>query len=105
MSVIPRADDVILVRLTADPGFSADLDAVLSTPSRRDARVILDFAGVIYINSSNIAKLLRLRKALIQADGHLVLCAVPPRIWNIFEVTGLDKVFRFAANEQEAETM
>ncbi len=55
--------------------------------------VVLNFAAVGFINSSNVAKLLRLRK-LTTGDGRrLILCDINTQVWGVFLVTGLDKIF------------
>jgi anti-anti-sigma regulatory factor len=50
---------------------------------------------VAYLNSSNIAKLLRVRKTMIAAGRKLKICGVTPHVWGVFLVTGLDKIFDF----------
>ena len=63
---------------------------------RNGCDVVLDLSGVNYLNSSNIAKLLKLRKLLhSDAPGKLKLCAITDSVWGMFLVTGLDKVFEF----------
>ena len=55
-------------------------------------------ASVRFINSSNIARLLRLRNQMVQQDDRLVLCNVSTQVWSAFLITGLDKVFTFSDN-------
>jgi len=50
---------------------------------------------VSFLNSSNIARLLRLRKQLANADRRLIICGVNDQVWGVFLVTGLDKIFEF----------
>ncbi|HSI33464.1 MAG TPA: STAS domain-containing protein [Tepidisphaeraceae bacterium] len=103
MPIEPRTDGTVIARLTDDPGLSAQMDALLARPPEQAERVILDFTGVRYVNSSNIARLLRLRRTLIEKDGRLVLCGLGPQVQSVFDVTGLDKIFHFAADSAEAE--
>lgn len=98
MPVENWSETVVVVRLGDDPQFSEDLDALLTQLETNDVDVVLDFAGVHYINSSNIAKLLQVRKACVNKEQRLVLCSVNTQIWGAFLVTGLDKVFTFADN-------
>src|SRR5690349_13337092 len=72
MPIEQRPDRITIARLTDDPQFTADLDSVMRVQSPKPAVVILDFAGVRYLNSSNLARLLRLRKHLVEIDGRLV---------------------------------
>ena len=95
---------VAVARLATDPQFTADLESIGQLDLSRPSSVVLDFAGVRHINSSNLSRLLRLRKRLIQADGKLILCNLPAQVASVFQVTGLDRVFNFAADVDEALT-
>ena len=58
--------------------------------------VVLNFSAVNYLNSSNIAKLLKLRKLVaITNQRRLKVCGVKPHVWGVLLVTGLDKIFDF----------
>ncbi len=92
------SENIVLAELQDDPGFTDDLnnlnDHVESNPQ---LDVVLNFAGVNYLNSSNLAKLLRLRKAVtITNQRRLVLCQVNTHVWGLFLTTGLNKTFDFA---------
>jgi anti-anti-sigma factor len=102
MPLEPRAENVLIVRLTDDPGFTADLDAVSVRRIPAGARVALDFGQVRFINSSNLAKLLRVREWLVVNDGKLVMFGVDPQVMGVFKVTGLDKVFDIRGGEGAA---
>jgi anti-anti-sigma factor len=105
MPVEKWSDTVAVVRLSDDPAFSEDLDALEQMMETNEVDVVLDFSGVHYINSSNIAKLLKLRKAIVTNELRLVLCGVNTQIWGAFLVTGLDKIFQFADNVTMGLTM
>ncbi|UCD28054.1 MAG: STAS domain-containing protein [Planctomycetota bacterium] len=89
------SDDVLLVDLADDPQFTDDLNALLETvENREDLDVLLNFQNVTFLNSSNIAKLLKLRKLqIINHKRKLKLCSVNTHVWGVFLVTGLDKIF------------
>lgn len=89
------SDNVMLVELADDPQFSDDMNALAETlDSRTDLDVVLSFQNVTFLNSSNIAKLLKLRKTLVVSHQRkLRLCAVSTHVWGVFLVTGLDKIF------------
>jgi anti-anti-sigma factor len=64
---------------------------------RNGADVLLDMAQVNYLNSSNIARMLKLRKVLASDHpGRLIISGVHTSIWGVFLVTGLDKIFELA---------
>ena len=89
------SDEILLVELGDDPQFTDDLNALLETvDNRNDLDVVLSFQDVTFLNSSNIAKLLKLRK--LQIANHqrkLKLCSISTHVWGVFLVTGLDKIF------------
>jgi anti-anti-sigma factor len=98
MSVKDWSENIIIGELQDDPIFSDDLNTIQELVERRKGgcHVVLDFSTVNYLNSSNIAKLLRLRKLLYSgAPGKLRLCGINTSAWGVFLVTGLDKLFEF----------
>lgn len=93
------SDNTIIVHLADDPQFTDDLEGVeqqIASQGRFDA--VLDFGSVRFVNSSNIARLLRLRNQMVQRDNRLVMCNLSTQVWSAFLITGLDKVFTFSDN-------
>lgn len=95
MSIQNWSENVLLVELGDEPQFTDDLVALLDTvEKRRDLDIVLSFQNVEFLNSSNIAKLLKLRKLqVINNQRKLTLCAISTHVWGVFLVTGLDKIF------------
>jgi anti-anti-sigma factor len=97
MAVQQWSDTVILADLGDDPQFTDDISAIIeqcTEDSRQD--VLLNLGSASYLNSSNIAKLLKLRKLVtISNQRRLKLAGVNTRIWGVFLVTGLDRIFDF----------
>jgi anti-anti-sigma factor len=99
VSIENWSDNIMVVDVQDDPAFTDDMSALLETlGTRKDVDVVLNLAGITYLNSSNIAKLLKARKKLISTGRKLVLCGISTNVWGLFLVTGLDKVFEFADN-------
>ncbi len=97
MSIEKWSETILVIELQDDPAFTDDLNALLDRADNNDClSAVLNFATVNYINSSNIAKLLKLRKQLLIAKQKMVLCEISTNAWGIFLVTGLDKVFEFS---------
>ena len=91
------SDNILLGDLQDDPVFTDDMagltDQIQANPA---SDVVLNLSGVTYLNSSNIAKLLKLRKLVCVSNRRrLKLCGVNTHVWGVFLVTGLDKVFEF----------
>ena len=95
MAIQNWSDDITVAELADDPQFTDELSALIENIEEKPNSVVLNFAAVGFINSSNIAKLLRLRKIMAISKRQLLLCDVNAQVWSIFQVTGLDKIFEF----------
>jgi anti-anti-sigma factor len=98
MPVEKWSDNVAVAHLADDPQFSEDLLSIEESGSVSKLDVVLDFAAVHFVNSSNLARLLKLRTNMLSGNRRLVLCSIPTPVWGTFLVTGLDKVFEFSDN-------
>lgn len=97
MSIEDWSENIVVVEVADDPAFSDEIGALFEKlDGRSDVDVVVNLSGVNYLNSSNIAKLLKLRKKLHGNKRKLVLCGINTNVWGLFLVTGLDKVFEFA---------
>lgn len=96
MPIEKWSDTIDVCHLADDPQYSEDLAAVDSRVTQKPVDIVLDFAAIRFINSSNIARLLKLRKTMIAQHRRLVLCAVPTQVWSTILLTGLDKIFTFS---------
>src|SRR3984893_19305369 len=65
-------------------------------------KLLLNFANVEYLSSAALAKLITLNKKLQQVGGVLKLCNIDPQIYEVFEITKLNKLFNIHREEQEA---
>lgn len=95
MTIQNWSETITIAELADDPRFTDDLAGLTEALEVKLCDVVLNFAAVGFINSSNIARLLRLRKHMIANDRHLILCGVNTQVWGVFLVTGLDKIFKF----------
>ena len=93
MGIQKWSDEITVVELCDDPQFTDDMTALMDDLEANPTGVVLNFAAVGFINSSNLAKLLRLRKILVGAGKRLILCDVNTQVWGVFLVTGLDKIY------------
>ena len=55
--------------------------------------LILDFCNVRYLSSAVLGLLIRISKRIYECDGQLRLCNINPRIYEIFKITRLTKIF------------
>jgi anti-sigma B factor antagonist len=54
---------------------------------------ILDFSNVRFLSSAVLGLLLRISKRVYEKDGRLRLCSIDPKIYQIFKITRLTKIF------------
>jgi anti-anti-sigma factor len=59
----------------------------------RAKRLVLDFREVELVPSPSLGKLVRLKKTVEAARGRLVLRNLSSNLLNVFQITGLDRVF------------
>ena len=95
MTIQDWSDSITVVELTDDPQFTDELNALIESYEDKACDVVLNLSGVGFINSSNISKLLRLRKLVMSRQRKMILCAVTTQVWGVFLVTGLEKIFEF----------
>ncbi|MEO1130693.1 MAG: STAS domain-containing protein [Planctomycetota bacterium] len=103
---IEWSEDIVICDLGDEPELSEELQDLYSrlegTEPGKRPNVVLDLSGITYLNSSNIAQILRLRKIIVEGDRRLKLCSVADAVWSIMLLTGLDKVFEFASDKPTA---
>ena len=92
------SERIIVAELQDDPVCTDDLNTLNEQLTQRsDADLVIDFSNIHYLNSSNIAKLLKLRKLLVINNRQkMVLCAINSHVWGVFLITGLERLFEFA---------
>lgn len=95
MPVENWSETVVLGNLADDPQYTEDLTGIIEQcTANRQVDVLLNFSDVTYLNSSNIAKLLKLRKLVtLNNERKLLLCGINRQVWGVFLVTGLDRIF------------
>ncbi len=65
-------------------------------------KLLLNFGNVEYLSSAALGKLITLNKKLQAVGGRLILCNIDPQIYEVFEITKLDKFFNIQKEEQAA---
>lgn len=93
------SDNIVVAELLDEPALSDELTSILQRVEGQGEQVphvVLNFGSVTYVNSSNLAQMLKLQKVLAGAGRQMKICSVSDEVWSVLMVTGLDKVFRFA---------
>ena len=64
-------------------------------------KVLLNFKNVEFLSSAALGKLITMNRKLQTAGGKLVLCEIDPQIYEVFEITKLNKLFTIQKGEQD----
>jgi anti-anti-sigma factor len=106
MGIDHSSQSILNVDLIPEPDMGNELESVARiVRDGEDCDVVVDFSSVDIITSSNIAKLLKLNKALNNIGRRLVFCGLPNATKQIFTLAGLDQVFDFADDKSAALSM
>jgi anti-anti-sigma factor len=96
MPINEWSDNIVIAEMNDEPAFSEDTESLeRRLESAPGADVIINMQGVTYLNSSNIAQLLRLRKKLISSGSRLRICSINDATWSVLITAGLDQLFEF----------
>ena len=76
-------------------------EALQSCASEKLPRLLIDFTGVDYIDSSGLATLVEYVRLMAPHRGQLALYGLKPKVRTIFDLVRLDELFTIA-NSREA---
>jgi len=65
-------------------------------------KIVLDFGQVRFLSSQTLGVLINLNKKVEQIKGKLIICGLRPELSKVFKVTRLDKLLKFARDEEAA---
>ena len=72
------------------------------TAERNARRVIVDLVGLTFIDSVALGVLTEEARRLRASGGTCIVVSQDPRILRVFEITGLDRIFRIERSLAEA---
>ena len=64
--------------------------------------LVLDFCNVQFLSSAVLGLLIRVSKKVYERDGRLRLCNISPKIYEIFKITRLTKIFEIYQDVENA---
>lgn len=76
--------------------------SLLDLATEPGTRVVLSFLGVEHLTSLVLGKLIHVHRQLAEAGGELRLADIDPRIYEVFTITRLDRLFKIYEREDEA---
>jgi len=65
-------------------------------------KILLNFSNVEYLSSAALGKFITLNKKVGATGGKLVMCNINEEIFEVFEITKLNRLFNIQKDEQTA---
>ena len=97
-----RIKDVLVIDMTGRVTIydEALRDSVRQFVSQGERRIVLNLAGVSYMDSGGLGQLVTAYTTVMNAGGHLRLLLPAERVRNLLKITKLDTVFTILENEE-----
>ena len=90
-------------RILEESDIQALQDSIMSLIEQIErVNLILDFCNVRFLSSAVLGLLIRISKKIYERDGKLKLCNIDPKIYEIFRITRLTKVFDVCQDVESA---
>ena len=90
------ADRNLLLELSGEVDHHGAKDAIRQLELAVDAalprQLVLDMAGVTFMDSSGIALILRAQQRMQMLDGSLLVCNVPPQARRVLDAAGIGRL-------------
>ena len=99
VSVVKFQDRKILDEASIQE-LGAELFALVEHDNRKS--ILLNFAGVEFLSSAALGKLITFDRKVKSHKGRLKFCEIRPEILEVFQITKLNKVFDIRGEEAEA---
>ncbi len=87
LNIENASETAILVRALVQGGFT---------------RIILNLENMNYVDSTGIGTIIRIKKDLLHASGDMVLCNVPPKVNEVFDLVNLKEFIKIFYSDQKA---
>ncbi|WP_202076821.1 anti-sigma F factor antagonist [Caldalkalibacillus salinus] len=99
-------DDVLIIRLVGEldhhtaEKLRVQVEDKIETHGIR--HILLNVAELDFMDSSGLGVILGRYKQIQQKEGQMIICAISPTIYRLFELSGLFKILKIVDSEQEA---
>ncbi len=96
---VEYAENAVIITFTdekilEEKDIQALQESVMSVVEQAERiNIILDFCNVRFLSSAVLGLLIRVSKKIYEQDGKLKLCNINPKIYEIFKITRLTKIF------------
>lgn len=81
-------------RILEEKDIQALYDSITSVIEQAEQiKLVLDFHNVKFLSSAVLGLLIKISKKIYERNGQLRLCSINPKIYEIFKITRLTKIF------------
>ena len=80
-----------------------DFEKFMNDTMARSSRIIVSFSKINYISSAGLRVFLMSAKKMKTSQGVLVLCDLAPKIFEVFKMSGFDKILNISPTLNEAK--
>ena len=87
------------VDIYSSPELRGELKVVLD---KKAPRVVVDLAGVTFVDSSGLATLIEALQKTKAYDGRLLLCNLTKTVLGVFQLANLDHIFQIKETREAA---
>ncbi len=95
--------DVITINGRVDSRTAPELGDCLSRQiDQGSAYLVINFSSVDYMSSAGLRELVSALKRVKSIGGDIRLCCVPPRVNEVFELSGLSSIFYVFEDQSSA---
>lgn len=89
-------------RITLGEGTARLRDAIRQTLERGRNKIVLNFAEVVYVDSSGLGELAHALTTVRASGGQLKLCSLPSMTRDLIQITRLCTVFEVFPDDESA---
>ena len=86
-----------------DTSTAKDFETAVMDAGAKNKKICIAFDGIDYISSAGLRVVLMVGKNLAAAGGVLVLINMPQKIFQVFKMSGFDKILKICATFEESK--
>ncbi|MFT6866869.1 MAG: anti-sigma B factor antagonist [Cyclobacteriaceae bacterium] len=94
--------EIILVSGEIDASSSIELDNAIKHAATEASRILVDLQGLEYISSAGLGVFISYLEELKSKDIALVLYGMQAKVYEVFQILGLQNLIMITSNKEEA---
>lgn len=77
--------------------------AIAEAIKKGKVKIVIDCSGLDYISSAGLGVLIGYIEEVREKGGNIIICCTNPAVYDIFDLLGFTKVYKFFPDLDEAE--